>query len=99
LWPWHIAKPLNRRIKMGNPYMINAPVPANLRCRDGDVAIIINDTAICSSNIGRVVRVRGPASILLRSQMPGWRIKPLHRSRLAIEDIDGTFTSELVNWD
>ncbi len=84
---------------MVNPYMLKDPVPGNLRCRDGDIAIIINDTAICSSNIGRVVRVRGPASILIKSQMPGWRIKPVHRRKLAIEDLDGTFTRELVNWD
>ena len=84
---------------MVNPYMLDDPVPGNLRCRDGDIAIIINDTAICSSNVGRVVRVRGPASVLVRSQMPGWRIKPLHRRRLAIEDMDGTFTREPVNWD
>jgi len=83
---------------MGNPFMLSAPVPANLRCRDGDIAIIIKDTAICSSNVGRLVRVRGPASILIKSQMPGWRIKPLYRRRLSIEDLDGTFTRELVNW-
>ena len=84
---------------MVNPFMRNTPVLGNLRCRDCDIAIIINETAICSSNIGRVVRVRGPASILIKSQMPGWQIKPVHRRKLAIEDLDGTFTRELVNWD
>ena len=84
---------------MANPFMLTTPVPTNLRCRDGDIAIIIKDTAICSANVGRLVRVRGPASILFRSQMPGWRIKPLHRRRLSIEDMDGRFTRELVSWD
>ena len=84
---------------MGNPFMRTAPVMTNLRCRDGDIALVIKDSPICIANLGRLVRVRGPARVVIKTQMMGWRIKPLHRSRWSIEDHDDVFTRELVNWD
>lgn len=76
-----------------------APGFANLRCRDGDIALVVKETPICSANVGKLVRVRGPAKIVIMSQMPGWQIKPLHRRLWSVEELDGRFLRELVNWD
>jgi hypothetical protein len=71
----------------------------NLRCRDGDLAVIINDTPECQLNIGRVVRVKGPPRKIIKSQMAGWKIKPIRRTVLSIEEFDGRLVREVVNWN
>jgi len=59
----------------------------NLRCKSGDLAIIIYDTPECSSNIGRVVEVRGPvefnSNYWINAQC--WLIKPIHRALYKVE--------------
>ena len=47
-----------------------------LKCKDGDLAVVINDTIDCRQNLGRIVRLRGPVRVLKPSGMLGWRIKP-----------------------
>jgi hypothetical protein len=32
-----------------------------LRCKDGDLAVIVGELPGCEANIGRIVQVRGPA--------------------------------------
>jgi hypothetical protein len=77
------------------------PTPgfANLRCRDGDIALVVKETPICNANVGKLVRVRGPAKTVILTQMPGWQIKPLHRRLWSVEKLNGRFLRELVNWD
>ena len=41
--------------------MGNSSALANLRCRDGDIALVVKESPICSANVGKLVRVRGPA--------------------------------------
>lgn len=59
----------------------------NLRCKSGDLAIIIYDTPECSSNIGRVVEVRGPVEFnsLYYINVQCWLIKPIHRNLYKVE--------------
>lgn len=71
----------------------------NLRCADGDLAIVINDLHQCRSNIGKLVHVKGPARTLTLPQLPGWHIKPVDRRLWAVQQKDGTFARELVNWN
>ena len=71
----------------------------NLRCRDGDLAVIIKDTPECHLNIGRIVRVKGPPRKIIKSQMDGWRIKPIRRTLLSVEEFDGRLVREVVNWN
>ena len=71
----------------------------NLRCSDGDLAIVINDLHQCRSNIGKLVHVKGPARTLTLPQLPGWHIKPVDRRLWAVQQKDGTFARELVNWN
>ena len=56
-----------------------------LRCKDGDLAVVINDTIDCRQNIGHIVQIRGPVRMLKQSGMLGWLIKSLgsHRIRWA----------------
>ena len=71
----------------------------NLRCRDGDLAVIIKDTPECHLNIGRIVRVKGPPRKIIKSQMAGWRIRPIRRTVLSVEELDGRLVREVVNWN
>ena len=84
---------------MMDPLMSATPSLANLRCRDGDIALVVKETSICSANVGKLVRVRGPATTIIRTQMPGWRIKPLHRRLWYVEELNGRLVRELVNWN
>ena len=70
----------------------------NLRCVDGDLAIVLNDLPQCRSNIGKLVYVRGPARTLTLPQLTGWHIKPVDRRLWAVQQKDGTFARELVSW-
>ena len=69
-----------------------------LRCKDGDLAVVINDTIACRQNIGRVVQVRGPVRKLKQSGMQGWRIKPIHKRVWGVTELDGRNVKELVFW-
>ena len=71
----------------------------NLRCRDGDLAVIIKDTPECHLNIGRIVRVKGPPTKIIKSQMAGWLIRPIRRTVLSVEELDGRLIREVVNWN
>ena len=48
-----------------------------LRCREGDLALIIREEAGCEANIGRVVRVGGPLE-LNPLWGPTWLIEPVN---------------------
>ena len=69
-----------------------------LRCKDGDLAVVINDTIACRQNIGRVVQVRGPVRKLKQSGLQGWRIKPIHKRVWGVTELDGQNVKELVFW-
>ena len=69
-----------------------------LKCKDGDLAVVINDTIDCRQNIGRVVQVRGPVRKLKQSGMQGWRIKPIHKRVWGVTELDGRNVKELVFW-
>ena len=56
-----------------------------LRCKHGDLAIIINETPECRANIGLIVQVRGPLRYLDILDNYGWRIKPIHKKRIWVE--------------
>ena len=69
-----------------------------LRCKDGDLAVVINDTIDCRQNIGHIVQIRGPVRMLKQSGMLGWRIKPLHKRVWGVTEFDGRSVKELVFW-
>ncbi len=48
-----------------------------LRCKDGDIAIIVHDTPECADNLGRVVEVKGPPRWGIGYELVCWRIRPI----------------------
>jgi len=68
-----------------------------LRCKDGDLAIIVGELPGCEANIGRIVQVRGPAHI---SEQCGdllcWVIKPIDRKKMLILYIPDILVSDYV---
>ena len=70
-----------------------------LRCKDGDLAVIVGELPGCEANIGRIVQVRGPAHI---SEQCGdllcWVIKPIDRKKMLILYIPGILVSDYVTW-
>jgi hypothetical protein len=82
---------LNRRLSM-------TVQQSALRCKDGDLALVINDTIACRQNIGRIVQIRGPVRKLKQSGMQGWRIKPIHKRVWGVTELDGRNVKELVFW-
>ena len=53
----------------------------SLRCKAGDLALVVYDEPGCESNIGRAVEVRGPVSTNPRLNLPRWLIRPAGSSR------------------
>ena len=62
-----------------------------MRCKHGDLAIIIQDFDGCEGNLGVIVRVIGPAINHEATIMPCWQIKPVKRRKLWL--VDGGFLS------
>ena len=57
----------------------------SLRCKHGDLAVIINETPQCRGNIGLIVQVRGPIQYLDFLNLHGWLIKPIHHKKVWVE--------------
>ena len=72
---------------------------ARLKCRDGDLSLVIYDTPGSQQNIGKVVQVLGPATMVTRTQMIGWRIKPLYPAPWGVTQLDGSLDVEVVDWN
>jgi hypothetical protein len=68
-----------------------------LRCKPGDLAIVIHDTPPCAANIGRIVMVRGPLKVNRTLRLPCWLIKPVRPVPYLVE-IGNTLNEQIVNW-
>ena len=53
----------------------------NLRCKQGDLALVVYDEPGCESNIGRAVEVRGPVQTNPHLGVSCWLIRPAGSSR------------------
>ena len=53
----------------------------SLRCKPGDLALVVYDEPGCEYNIGRAVEVQGPVSTNPRLDLPCWLIRPAGSSR------------------
>ena len=69
-----------------------------LRCRDGDLAVIVGDFHGCEKNIGRIVHVRGPAMFNKQCSMICWDIKPINRRLHYVIEYDGFISKGPVSW-
>jgi hypothetical protein len=68
------------------------------RCKPGDLALVIHDTSLCESNIGRFVQVRGPLQMNADLQLRCWLIKPVSRCTWRVEETPGQVENQTVFW-
>lgn len=68
-----------------------------LRCKSGDLAIVIHDILECAANIGRIVQIRGPLEFSSRYRHHCWLIKPVQND-LWMVDRYGRISAERVTW-
>ena len=66
-----------------------------LRCRPGDVAVVLWDDELCRDNIGRLVKVHGPPEDTYDLGVT-WLIVPIDRKPWCINHRDGTFERKVV---
>jgi hypothetical protein len=57
-----------------------------MNCKHGDLSIIVDDFEGCKGNIGLLVRVIGPAEIVM--DMPCWQVIPLSGQGMWLIDDD-----------
>jgi hypothetical protein len=60
------------------------------RCNAGDLAIITHDFPSCAANIGRIVRLSGPAERDRNGRLT-WLIEPITDEPYMVNDWDGHF--------
>ena len=68
-----------------------------LRCKPGDLAVILYDIPECADNIGRLVIVRGPVLYNTRYKLRCWLIKPVHPAPYWVDRYTGV-SLERVTW-
>jgi hypothetical protein len=57
-----------------------------MKCKHGDLAIIVDDFDGCKGNIGLLVRVIGPAEIIM--EMSCWQVIPMSGQKMWLIDED-----------
>ena len=68
----------------------------NLRCKDGDIAVITWDYPDCLENIGRLVDVRGPMRV--NEAGPSRLIRPITPELYALHESNHVLCRERVTW-
>lgn len=68
-----------------------------IRCKAGDIAIILFDEPECLGNVGRMVKVYPTLQINHRLELECWLIEPLEASPWFISESDGTIRHEVIN--
>jgi hypothetical protein len=57
-----------------------------MRCKHGDLAIIVKDFEGCEGNLGLIVKVVGPAEHHPDTELICWQVIPLSRRKMWIAD-------------
>lgn len=70
-----------------------------LRCKDGGLALVVHDEASCRDNIGKVVRLSGPAQRNARWDKVCWLIEPIHPQPWHCVDARGRHYLRYVTFD
>lgn len=68
-----------------------------LRCKEGDLALIVYDEPECAANIGKLVEVRGPLMFNSDYQKHCWLIRPVQEGTWRVERL-GKVYDETVDW-
>jgi hypothetical protein len=57
-----------------------------LRCKDGDLAVVIHDEVSCVDNVGKLVRVAGPLCLNRHLGLSCWLIEPVRAQAWRVAD-------------
>lgn len=63
-----------------------------IRCKPGDIAVILYDEPECLANVGRLVRVHPTLQRNLNLNLDCWLIEPLQDDPWYVSEIYGTIT-------
>ena len=74
----------------------SSPSGVKLRCKDGDLAIMVGDVPGCEFNIGTLVSVRGPTTVI--SGYTCWHIKPVEKKRVLVRLNKWEIRDQYVFW-
>ncbi len=69
-----------------------------LKCKDGELALVVYDELGCEQNIGKVVRVSGPVEINSQLNLSYWLIQPLHQNPWKVITLKGELITQRVTW-
>lgn len=72
-----------------------------LRCKPGDIAIILRDCPGCEANIGKLVEVVAPSDYVQEGAegVQCWRIVQVHQDYFwYVTERDGTITKEIITY-
>jgi hypothetical protein len=82
-WLW---LPLNQRAPESDPTSTRV-LTMKVRCKPGDLALVVRDEPQCSENVGKLVRVRGPVQFSAHyGSLPTWLIYPVTSTDWQITD-------------
>lgn len=85
-WLW---LPLNQRAPESDPTSTRV-LTMKVRCKPGDLALVVRDEPQCSENVGKLVRVRGPLQFSAHyGDLPTWLIDPVTATDWQISDRTG----------
>ena len=68
-----------------------------LRCRPGDLAIVVREEPGCEGNLGRIVEVDGPLAVDPELGLPCWLIRPVSGAPFTFI-AGGRLRFEVVEW-
>lgn len=70
----------------------------NLRCKDKDIALVLYDLPECLGNVGKLVRISGPAEYNRSYRLRCWLIEPLGNETWWVEWGQGDFRFQSVRF-
>lgn len=69
-----------------------------LMCKDGDLAIVVQDEDVAIANLGKVVRVSGPTNVNRRLKRVCWLIEPVNAKKWCWVSLSGKMQNSIVTF-
>ena len=68
-----------------------------MRCKEGDLAVIVKEFSGCEKNLGVVVKLIGPVQFVAAIEHPMWPVVPLSGAKLLAINNDGSGPPEAMD--
>ena len=68
-----------------------------MRCKEGDLAVIVKEFSGCEQNLGVVVKLIGPVQFVAAIEHPMWPVVPLSGAKLLAINNDGSRPPEAMD--